>query len=97
MSVGTWVLSASGVSIAVAAVRAWTGLFPRAGRAGGVAAAALGGPLGTYPAALVADTAIPVWHDARYELPFVFAGSAAASAGALATAWTPARNAGPAR
>jgi hypothetical protein len=97
MSVGTWILSASGVAIGLAAVHAWTGLFPRAGRAGGVAAAALGGPLGTYTAALVADTAIPVWHDARHELPFVFAGSAAASAGALATAWTPAEHAGPAR
>lgn len=97
MSVGTWLLSASGVSIAMAAVRAWTGLFPRAGRAGGTVAAALGGPLGTYTAALVADTAVPVWHDARHELPFVFAGSAAASAGALATAWTPAEHARPAR
>lgn len=97
MSVGTWILSASGVATGLAVVRAWTGLFPRAGRAGGVAAAVLGGPLGTYTAALVADTAIPVWHDARRELPFVFAGSAAASAGALATAWTPAKHAGPAR
>ena len=97
MSVGTWILSASGLSIALGAVRAWTGLFPRAGRAGSVAAAALGGPLGTYTAALVADTAIPVWHEARHELPFAFAGSAAASAGAIATAWTPARHAGPAR
>ncbi|HEV2753670.1 MAG TPA: NrfD/PsrC family molybdoenzyme membrane anchor subunit [Solirubrobacteraceae bacterium] len=97
MSVGTWILSASGVSIALAAVRAWSGLFPRAGRAGSVVAAALGGPLGTYTAALVADTAIPVWHEARHELPFVFAGSAAASAGAIATAWTPAKHAGPAR
>lgn len=97
MSVGTWILSTSGISIALAAIRAWTGLFPRTGRAGGAVAAALGGPLGTYTAALVADTAIPVWHEARRELPFVFAGSAAASAGALATAWTPAQHAGPAR
>ena len=29
----------------------------------------------------MADTAIPAWHDAHRELPFVFAGSAAASAG----------------
>ena len=27
----------------------------------------------TYTAALVANTAVPVWHEARRELPFVFA------------------------
>ncbi len=45
----------------------------------------------------LADTAVPVWHEARHELPFVFAGSAAASAGAAATLVTPSRDASAAR
>jgi hypothetical protein len=46
---------------------------------------------------LVADTAVPAWHDAHRELPFVFAASAAASAGGVALALTPTHDAGPAR
>jgi len=53
--------------------------------------------MATYTAVLVADTAIPVWHEARHELPFVFAGSAAASAGAAATLLVPTAESGPAR
>jgi hypothetical protein len=51
----------------------------------------------TYTAALLANTAIPVWLEARRELPFVFAGSAAAAAGGAVAALTPAADAGPAR
>jgi hypothetical protein len=40
---------------------------------------------------------VPAWHEARHTLPFVFAGGAAASAGALATITTPPKHAGPAR
>ena len=97
MSVGSWILSASGATTAVAATRAWTGLFPRTGRAAGGAAAALGLPLSTYTAALIANTAVPVWHEARSTLPLVFASGAAASAGAVAVAATPERHAAPAR
>src|SRR5207253_1057368 len=61
------------------------------------AAAALGPALSTYTAVLIADTAVPVWHEARGELPFVFAGSAMASAGAAASVLTPVAYAGPAR
>jgi hypothetical protein len=38
-----------------------------------------------------------VWHEARRELPLVFASSSAASAGAAATIFTPPEDAGPAR
>jgi hypothetical protein len=38
-----------------------------------------------------------VWHEARRELPFVFAASSAASAGAALTALTPQRESAPAR
>ena len=40
---------------------------------------------------------IPVWREARRELPFLFAASAAASAGAAAVALTPAGSSAPAR
>jgi hypothetical protein len=97
MSVGSWVLSGAGTATALAAVNAWTGLFPRLARGARPAAALLGLPLSTYTAALIADTAIPVWHEARVELPVVFAAGAALSAGAAATALTPVRLAAPAR
>ena len=84
MSVGAWNLTFSGTATALAAGSAWTGLFPRAGAAAKGAAALLGLPLSTYTAALIAQTAVPVWHEARRDLPFVFAASSAASAGAAA-------------
>jgi hypothetical protein len=97
MSVGSWVLSAFGAAVTLASTSVWFGWWGRAGRAARPAAAVLGLPLATYTGALVADTAIPAWHEARHELPFVFAGGAAASAGALATAATPVAFAAPAR
>jgi hypothetical protein len=68
------------MSIAVASARSVFGWFPRLGRAAG-ATAVLGPALSTYIAVLVADTAIPAWHEARRELPFVFAAGSAMSAG----------------
>ena len=97
MSVGSWLLAASGSVTALATASELTGMFPRAGRAAKVGSALLGMPLATYTAGLVANTSVPVWHDARFTLPFVFAGSSAASAGAAAVLTTPARHAGPAR
>jgi hypothetical protein len=86
MSVGSWLLLASGGATTAAAADAWTAVVPVPfGRVARAAAAALGLPLATYTAALLSNTAVPVWHEARGLLPFVFAGSAAASAGAAAT------------
>ena len=82
MSVGTWIVSASGVATGTATVLELADRLPRAKLAAEAAAGALGPFLATYTAALLADTSIPVWHEARRELPFVFAGSSAASAGA---------------
>src|SRR5207248_2018321 len=48
-------------------------------------------------AVLVADTAVPVWHDGRHELPWIFGASAAASAGAAASMFVHPKDAGPAR
>jgi hypothetical protein len=96
MSMGAWILA--GFGPAAAASAGWRlGLLPKPlGLAGEASGAVLGPLLGTYTAALIANTAVPVWHEARYELPFVFAGSCLTSAGALGTIVAP-REAGAAR
>lgn len=83
MSVGSWLLGAYGPLAGAAGAGALTGRAPRAARLAGLGAAALGAPVATYTAVLIADTAVPAWHGARRELPFVFAGSAAQAAGGL--------------
>jgi hypothetical protein len=97
MSVGSWILGASGATTTLAAANQWTGLFPGSARVARPAAALLGLPLSTYTAALVANTAVPVWHEARRMLPFVFGSGAALSAGAAAVIATPPEYAKPAR
>jgi len=97
MSVGSWILLGTGSTAAVATAHARLGMFRRAGPVARGLSALFGLPLATYTAALLSDTAVPVWHEARRELPFVFAGSAAASAGAAALIVTPTAEAGPAR
>jgi hypothetical protein len=97
LSVGSFILAPfSALSATAAAVRI-TGRFPRLGRLAGIGAAALGPPLATYTAALLANTAVPAWHEAHRELPFVFAGSGATAAGGLAMVLAPVGQAGPAR
>jgi hypothetical protein len=97
MSVGSWLLGAAGTTIGLGATLELTGLFPRLKHALEALAAVLGMPLATYTAALIADTAVPVWNEARRELPALFAASSAASAGAAAAIFTPPEDAGPAR
>ena len=97
MSMGTWLISAFGPLSGGAAVSDATGLLPGVGRLCQALAAALGPAVSTYTAVLTADTAIPAWHEAWRELPVVFAGGSAASAGAAAVLVTPAGDAGPAR
>jgi formate-dependent nitrite reductase membrane component NrfD len=98
MSVGSWLLTASGLATTVAAAGSWTPFVPvRAARAARVVAAVCGMPLTTYTAALISNTAVPVWHEARATLPFVFAASGATSAGAAALLTTPPDHAAPAR
>jgi formate-dependent nitrite reductase membrane component NrfD len=89
MSVGSWILSVSGASTAVAAAHSWLGVFPRLSRVARPAAALFGLPLSTYTAALLANTAVPAWHEARRTLPFVFAAGAGLSAGGAAMIATP--------
>jgi hypothetical protein len=107
MSVGTWILVAYGPGSGLAAAaellpesrrRSAAGhLLGAAARPAGLAAAAVAPGLASYTAALLAQTAVPAWHDRRRELPFVFTGSAAASGGGLGMLAAPVAEAGPAR
>ncbi|MFC0007662.1 NrfD/PsrC family molybdoenzyme membrane anchor subunit [Micromonospora siamensis] len=110
MSVGTWILSAFGPAAGVAAVaeaapwlpeRGVLGLgrrlLPPVGHAAGLAAAATAPLLATYTGVLLADTAVPSWHEAYPELPMIFAGSALASGAGVGLLAAPTDQAGPAR
>jgi len=107
MSVGTWILAAYGPASGMAAVAELVPpglrdtrpgrLLRAAARPAGLSAAALAPGLASYTAVLLAQTAVPAWHEARRELPFVYTGSAAASGGGLAMLLTPVAEAGPAR
>ncbi|MEU2616151.1 NrfD/PsrC family molybdoenzyme membrane anchor subunit [Micromonospora sp. NPDC007271] len=110
MSVGTWILTAFGPAAGVAAVaeaapwlpeRGLLGLgrrlLPPAGHAAGLVAAVTAPALATYTAVLLADTAVPSWHEAYPELPAIFAGSALASGAGLGLLAAPTGQAGPAR
>lgn len=110
MSVGTWVLAAFGPGIGVAAVSELAGVLPETGplgvlrrllpplgRAGGYGAAATAPALATYTAVLVADTAVPAWHESYRSLPFVFSGSALAAGSGAALLATPLEETGPVR
>jgi formate-dependent nitrite reductase membrane component NrfD len=92
MSVGTWVVTAFTPLALAAAASAITGRLPRAGDAATMTAGGLGPAVAAYTSVLLADTATPAWHNARRELPYLFAGSAATAAGGLGLlAVTPAR------
>jgi formate-dependent nitrite reductase membrane component NrfD len=83
MSVGSWLLAAYGPMSGAAAASAMTGRLPRAGAVATAGAAALGPAIATYTAALLCNTAVPAWHDAYREMPYLFAASAASAAGGL--------------
>jgi formate-dependent nitrite reductase membrane component NrfD len=108
MSVGSWVLAAYGPLASLAAtaevaamlslrVPVASRLLAFSARPAGLLAAALAPALASYTGVLLSDTATPAWHAARRELPFVFAASAAASAGGLAMFGTGVAQAAPAR
>ena len=105
MSMGSWILAAFGPASGLAAASELAAsrpgpsrrLAPGVGRGSGCLAAGLAPLLATYTAVLLADTAVPAWHEARPYLPFVFAGSALASGGAAGLALAPVAETGPAR
>ncbi|MFR9729775.1 NrfD/PsrC family molybdoenzyme membrane anchor subunit [Saccharopolyspora sp. MS10] len=97
LSVGSWILAPFSALATAAAGSEITGLLPGTGRLAGVAAGLVGPAMTTYTAVLLADTAVPGWHEVHRGLPFLFAGSAVSSAGGLALLCVPTAEAGPAR
>jgi hypothetical protein len=96
LSVGSFILAPFASFAGAAAASQVAGRLPRLGRLAGVGAAVLGPPLATYTAALLANTAVPAWHEAHRELPFVFGGSGMSAAGGLAMLAAPYAESGPA-
>jgi hypothetical protein len=97
MSVGSWLLAAYGPVAGAAAVSDLTGILPAAGTAATLGAALLGPGIATYTAALICDTAVPGWHEAHREMPYLFAGSASCAAAGLGLLTQPPTAARPAR
>ena len=97
MNVGSWILLVNGGASNTAAVLELLGILKPIKLLAEFVASLAGPPLATYTGVLVADTAVPVWHNARQELPWIFGASAAASAGAAACLFLDPDDAGPAR
>lgn len=83
MSVGSWLLAGFVPAATVAAVGDLTGAVPVLGALSTAGAAVLGAPVATYTAALIADTAVPAWHEGHELMPFVFVSSALSAAAGL--------------
>jgi len=97
LSVGSYILSPFSAAAGATAAVELLGWFPRLKRFGGAVSALFGGPMATYTAVLLANTAVPSWHEPHDQLPFVFAGSAMAAGGGLTMLFTPVDEAGPSR
>lgn len=97
MSVGSWLLAGYVPLAGAAAASAVSGRVPRIGALATAGAATLGPAVASYTAALIADTAVPAWHDGHRELPYVFVGSAATAAAGLGLLGAPLHEQGPAR
>jgi hypothetical protein len=97
LSVGSYILAPFSAAASATAAVELLGWFPRLKRFGGVVAGLFGGPLATYTAVLLSNTAVPSWHEFHTKLPFVFAGSGMAAGGGVCMVFTPVDEAGPAR
>ncbi|MGY1762714.1 NrfD/PsrC family molybdoenzyme membrane anchor subunit [Geodermatophilus sp. SYSU D00779] len=97
LSIGSYILAPFSAAAGATAAVELLGWFPRLKRFGGVVAALFGGPLATYTGVLFANTAVPSWHAAHKELPFVFGASGMAAGGGLTMALSPVEEAGPSR
>jgi formate-dependent nitrite reductase membrane component NrfD len=97
MNVGAWLLTGYGPVAGAAAVADVTGILPKAGQAATMGAGLLGPAVVTYTGTLISNTAVPAWHEAYREMPYIFAGSAACAAGGLGLLAVRAEEAEPAR
>jgi hypothetical protein len=91
MSIGSWLLAGYAPAAAAAALSDLTGIAPAAGAAATAIAAVIGPGVATYTAALIANTAVPAWHDGYRYMPFLFAASAVSAAAGLGLAGAPLR------
>lgn len=97
MNIGTWIVSAySPLNFGTSAASV-SGRLPLLGRTAGLGAGVLGTLVSTYTGALIADTAVPAWHEGHRELPFLFGSSAALAAGGMGLVLAPRRENSPAR
>jgi len=97
MNMGAWILTVAGGASNTAAVLELLGILKPVKVLAELVASLFGPPLATYTGVLVANTAVPAWHEARHELPWLFGCGGAATAGAAAGLFVPLREAGPAR
>ncbi|MEA2209741.1 MAG: hypothetical protein QOF54_2218 [Solirubrobacteraceae bacterium] len=97
MNVGSWLLGAYGPLNGAALASDVLGVAPRAGRAASIGAGAFGAGVAAYTGALIANTAVPAWHEGHRELPFVFVGSAASAGGGFGMLASPLQESAPAR
>ena len=96
MNIGTWIISAySPLNVATSAASA-SGRMRLLGTAAGLGAGALGTLVSTYTGALIANTAVPAWHEGHRELPFLFGSSAALASGGFGLVLAPRRENSPA-
>jgi len=82
MSMGSWILASHSGLVSAAAASEVAALPSAIGTLAGAGAAVTGSLLAVYPGVLLADTAVPAWHEAYRELPILFAGGAMTAAGA---------------
>ncbi len=97
MNMGSWLLGIYGPLNGFATASDVLGLAPRGGRAATAGAALFGAGISSYTAALIANTAVPAWHEGHRELPFLFAGSAAAAGAGFGLLAAPLAESEPAR
>jgi hypothetical protein len=89
MNIGSWTFTVYGPLVGAAALAGVVAPDDSITVAATLGAAAFAPVIGTYTAVLVADTAVPAWHDVRHTLPFVFVAGAAAGAGGVVSALLP--------
>ncbi|MFC5745190.1 NrfD/PsrC family molybdoenzyme membrane anchor subunit [Actinomadura rugatobispora] len=74
-----------------------TGTVPRIGRAATIWAGLSGAGVASYTSVLIANTAVPAWHEAHREMPFMFVGSGTIAASGLGLLAAPVHENAPAR
>lgn len=97
MNIGSWLVASYAPAAMVSALTSVTGGLPLAGNVGTAVASVLGPGVAAYTAVLIADTAVPAWHDGHAQMPWIFVSSAASSAAGLGLMGAPLSEASPLR